>query len=76
MERSGTVGNGLERSGTVWNGLERSEKVWNGERSGTVNGQECPGMFKSERSKTLERIVENGHGTVTLKRTPKTKELL
>jgi hypothetical protein len=57
MKRSKTVGNG-ERSVTV-NGR-------NGERSGTVNGQEHLGTIESERSNALERIVENGHGTVTL----------
>ena len=35
------------------------------ERSGTVNGQENLGTIESERSNALERIVENGHGTVT-----------
>jgi hypothetical protein len=37
------------------------------ERSGTVNGQEHLGTIESERSNALERIVENGHGTVTVR---------
>ena len=31
-----------------------------------MNGQEHLGTIESERSNALERIVENGHGTVTL----------
>jgi hypothetical protein len=30
-----------------------------------MNGQKHPGTIESERSNALERIVENGHGTVT-----------
>jgi hypothetical protein len=44
------------------NGQERS---WNDERSGTLNGQERLGTIESVRSNALERIVENGQGTVT-----------
>ena len=47
----------------------------NGERSGTMNGQEHLGAIESERSNALERIVENGHGTVTFTFL-KTKETL
>ena len=43
------------------------------ERSGTVNGQEHLGTIESERSNALERIVENGHGTVTLTRKKRKK---
>jgi hypothetical protein len=64
QERSETVRNGQKRSGTV-NG-QRST-VRNGERSGKVNGQEHLGTIESERSNALERIVENGHDTVTLR---------
>jgi hypothetical protein len=46
--------------------MKRSKTLRNGERSGTVNGQEHLGTIESERSNALERIVENGHGTVTL----------
>ena len=60
-----TIENARERSGTVRNG-ERSGTVRNGERPGTVNGQEHLGTIESERSNALERIVKNGHGTVTL----------
>jgi hypothetical protein len=31
-----------------------------------MNGQEHLGTIELERSNALERIVENGHGTVTL----------
>jgi hypothetical protein len=46
-----------------------------------MNGQEHLGTFESERSNALERIVENGHGTLTVMsqyghvHAPKTKEL-
>ena len=65
--------NTLKRSGTVRNGWERS---------GTVNGQEHLGTIESERSNALERIVENGHGTVMVRsryghaHASKTKETL
>jgi hypothetical protein len=39
----------------------------NGERSGTLNGQERLGTFESLRSNALERIVENVHGTFTVR---------
>jgi mRNA degradation ribonuclease J1/J2 len=49
----------------VENGQERSGMII--KQSGTVrNGQEHIETFESERSNALERIVENGHGTVTL----------
>ena len=56
---------------TLRNFHEWSGTVRNGERSGTVNGQERNGhehlgTIGAERSNALERIVENGHGTVTL----------
>jgi hypothetical protein len=35
-------------------------------RSGTMNGQEHLGTIESERSNALERIDENGHGSVTV----------
>jgi hypothetical protein len=57
IKRSETLMNSQERSGTLMNSQERS---------GTVNGQERLGTIGSERSNALERIVENGHGTVTL----------
>ena len=63
------------------NGQERWT-VRNGERSGTVNGQEHLGTIESERSNALERIVENGHGTFTVRsryghaHASKTKETL
>jgi hypothetical protein len=61
IKRSKTLGNAQKLSG------ERSRTLRNGhERSGTVNGQEHVGTIESERSNALERIVENGHGTVTL----------
>jgi hypothetical protein len=63
-KRSGTVRNG-ERSGMARNCQERPGTLRNGERSGTVDGQERLGTFESERINALERIVENGHGTVT-----------
>jgi hypothetical protein len=45
----------MKRSKTL---IKRWKSLRNGERPGTVmNGQ--------ERSNALERIVENGHGTVT-----------
>jgi len=41
------------------------------ERSGPVNEQERLGMFESELSNALERIVKNGHGKFTvLSRSP------
>jgi hypothetical protein len=54
-----------ERSETVKIG-ERSGTVRNGERSEKVNGKEHLGRIESERSNALKRIVENGHGTVTV----------
>ncbi len=75
-KRSRTVKNGQERSRTVRNGQERSRTVKNGqerlngqERSGTVtvNGQGRLGTFESQRSNALERIVENVHGTFTVR---------
>jgi hypothetical protein len=46
--------------------MKRSKTVENAqERSGTMNGQEHLGTIESERSNASERIVENGHGTVT-----------
>jgi hypothetical protein len=60
-----TIENAQKRSGTV-NGHERSETVNGHERSETVNGHDRQGTIESERSKSLKRIVENGHGTVTL----------
>ena len=50
-----TVGNDHE---TVENGQERSGTVRNGERSGTI---------ESECSNASDRIVENGHGTNTVR---------
>jgi hypothetical protein len=52
---------------TIENARERSGTLKNGERSRTVNGQERLGTIESERSNALERIVENGHGTVTVR---------
>ena len=47
------------------------------ERSGSVkNGQEHLGTIESERSNALERIVENGHGTVTLTRQKRKKHCI
>ena len=43
------------------------------ERSGTVNCQERLGTIESERNNAFERIVENGHGTVTLTRQKRKK---
>jgi hypothetical protein len=39
--------------------IKRSETVRNGER------QEHLGTIELERSNAMERIVENGHGTIT-----------
>jgi hypothetical protein len=52
---------------TIENARERSGTLRNGERSGAVNGQEHLGTIESERSNALERIVENGHGTFTVR---------
>ena len=58
--------NELEGHKTIENARERSETLRNGhERSGTLNDQEHLGTIESEHSNALERIVENGHGTVT-----------
>ena len=47
------------------NAMKRSKALI--KRSETVrNGQEHLGTIESERSNALERIVENGHGTVML----------
>jgi hypothetical protein len=64
IKRSGTVRNDHE---TIEDAQERSGTVNVKERSVTVNGQERVGKIESERSNALERIVENGHGTVTLR---------
>ena len=72
--------NGQERW-TVRNG-ERSGTMNGQERSGTVNGKEHLGTIESERSNAMERIVENGHGKVTVRsryghgHASKTKETL
>jgi hypothetical protein len=68
-----TIENARERSGTV-NAHEPSGTVRNGhERSGTVNDQEHIGTIELERSNALERIVENGHGTVTVRSRSRSK---
>jgi hypothetical protein len=41
--------------------------VRNSERPGTVNGMKRLGTFESERSNALKRIVENVHGTFTVR---------
>ena len=51
---------------TVRNDHETVENVQERWTVGTVNGQEHLGTIESDRSNALERIVKNGHGTVTL----------
>jgi hypothetical protein len=71
-----TIENAQERSETV-NGQKRSETVMNAQkRSGTMNGQQQLGTIESERSNALERIVVNGHGTVTLTRQKRKKHCI
>ena len=69
MKRSGTFRNGHETfrngHGTFRNG--HANVHTNGQERWTLNGQERLGTFESERNNALERIVENGHGTVTLR---------
>jgi hypothetical protein len=38
-----------------------------------MDGQEHLGTIESERSKALERIVENGHGTFTVRSSSRSK---
>jgi hypothetical protein len=55
--------NGKKRPLTQKNVMKRSKALI--KRSGTLNGQERLGTFESEGSNATERIVENGHGTIT-----------
>jgi hypothetical protein len=54
----------VERLKKVTNDQKSSGRVM--KRSETVNGQERLGTLESERSNSLERTVENGHGTFTI----------
>ena len=72
MKLSGTFRNG---HGTFRNCQKRSETVKNGhsnvhangQERWTLNGQERLGTFESERNNAVERIVENIHGTFTVR---------